>query len=198
MAQKKQLSIVESGRELGGYRPEAFEFLRDGLDYTVRRTHGAKAKTVRKIIEWLQEHQSDLADLPDLLEQGSIPHYLMNFIEEIGGLEQVAECMNLHVDGEDLCWGLRDLAQERWGLMAQAVLRHWGIRSTTDFGRMVFALVDRGLLAKQPEDDISDFEGVYDFTEVFERCFKLDLAEAAQREAQESDECMDDEELDPE
>jgi uncharacterized repeat protein (TIGR04138 family) len=69
-----------------------------------------------------------------------------------------------------------DLALEQWGLLAPVVLRHWGIRSTKDFGRMVFALVDHGLLQKQPDDDIRDFENVYDFETAFVKSYKIDLS----------------------
>lgn len=194
MPNEKQVTMVQLVRDLGGFRPEAFDFLREGLDYAVRRTHGNKARTVRKIIEWLQAHQSDLADLPELLAEGNIPRFLSDFIEEIGGLEEAAECMNLHVNGEDLCWGLRDLAHERWGLLAPSVLKHWGIRSTKDFGRMVFTLIDQGMLSKQPDDDIRDFDNVYDFNEAFDRCFKVDLTAAKPKS--EAEEIEDDVEID--
>ena len=47
------------------------------------------------------------------------------------------------------------------------VLGHWGITRTEDFGRIVFTLVDIGLLVTQPGDQVEDFEGVYDFAEAF-------------------------------
>src|SRR3954470_3389340 len=39
-----------------------------------------------------------------------------------------------HVTGRELCEGARRLALEHYGLMALAVLRMWGIRSTSDIG----------------------------------------------------------------
>ncbi|RIK67827.1 MAG: hypothetical protein DCC65_04965 [Planctomycetota bacterium] len=193
MPHEKEITMFETGRNLGGYRPEAYDFLREGLDYAVHKTHGPRARTVRKIVDWLHAHQSDLADLPQLLARGDIPGFLMKFIEEIGGLEEAAEFMNLHVDGEELCWALRDLAQERWGLLAPVVLRHWGIRSTRDFGRMVFTLIEQGMLSKQPHDELSDFDGVYDFKDAFDRCFVIDLSA---REQKTEEECAADDEVD--
>src|SRR5207253_10675722 len=52
-------------------------------------------------------------------------------------------------------------------LLAPTVLGHWGIASTEDLGRIVFTLIDVGLLASQPTDKPADFERVYDFAEVF-------------------------------
>lgn len=74
-----------------------------------------------------------------------------------------------HISGRELTEGCRDLAIERWGLMARSVLEYWGIRSTRDLGAIVFALVECGVLVKQEEDSLCDFDDVYDFEQVFER-----------------------------
>ena len=72
-----------------------------------------------------------------------------------------------HVSGQQLCLGLRELAIERYGLLAPTVLRHWNVRRTEDFGRIVYAMIEFGLLAKTHEDSIEHFSGVYDFDEAF-------------------------------
>lgn len=73
-----------------------------------------------------------------------------------------------HISGRELAEGCRDLALERWGLMARSVLEYWGITCTRDLGEIVFALVDLGVLVKQENDCIESFDGVFDFTDVFE------------------------------
>lgn len=73
-----------------------------------------------------------------------------------------------HVSGQELCMGLRDLAIERFGVLARTVLEVWHIRRTNDFGEIVFALVEAGLLRKTDEDAIEDFEDVFDFDEAFQ------------------------------
>jgi uncharacterized repeat protein (TIGR04138 family) len=72
-----------------------------------------------------------------------------------------------HVTGGELAWACRDFAQQQFGLLAPVVLGHWGIQRTEDIGRIVFTLVEVGLLVTQPGDSESDFEGVYQFAEVF-------------------------------
>jgi uncharacterized repeat protein (TIGR04138 family) len=72
-----------------------------------------------------------------------------------------------HVDGRQLCEGLRDFAIRRFGLLAPTVLRHWNIHRTDDFGRIVFSLIAGNKLKKTDEDRIEDFFGVYDFNRVF-------------------------------
>lgn len=73
-----------------------------------------------------------------------------------------------HISGQELAWACRDFALEQFGLTARTVLNHWGIESTADIGRIVYVLIDVGLLIKQPEDKIEDFDQVYDFVEAFD------------------------------
>jgi uncharacterized repeat protein (TIGR04138 family) len=72
-----------------------------------------------------------------------------------------------HMSGGELAWACRDFALEQFGMLASAVLSHWGVQTTEYFGQIVFMLIDVGLLAQQPSDRIEDFERVYEFTEVF-------------------------------
>ena len=72
-----------------------------------------------------------------------------------------------HLSGGELAWAGRDFAREQFGLLAPTVLGHWGITSTEDLGRIVFALIDVGLLARQASDKPEDFDRVYDFADVF-------------------------------
>lgn len=72
-----------------------------------------------------------------------------------------------HVSGAELARACRDHALEQYGLVAQQVLFHWGIRRTEDIGKIVFALVEVRLLSTQPTDRLQDFESVYDFDDAF-------------------------------
>ncbi len=72
-----------------------------------------------------------------------------------------------HISGEELLDTVRDLGGERFGVMAGDVFHSWGVHSTLDFGRVVFHLVEEGLLKKQPDDTLADFLDRYDFQEAF-------------------------------
>jgi uncharacterized repeat protein (TIGR04138 family) len=72
-----------------------------------------------------------------------------------------------HVTAAELAWACRDLALQQYGLLAPSVLAHRGIARTEDFGRIVYTLVEVGLLVTQPGDHESDFQAVYDFTAAF-------------------------------
>ena len=77
-----------------------------------------------------------------------------------------------HVTGAELAWACRDFAVAQFGLMARTVLGHWGLTRTDDFGRVVFTLVDVGLLVTQPGDREVDFAGVFDFEDAFGEPYK--------------------------
>ncbi len=72
-----------------------------------------------------------------------------------------------HVSGEGLLDYIRELAQERYGVMAGDVFKVWGVNGTIDFGRIVFHLVDVELLKKREHDSLSDFIDKFDFQEAF-------------------------------
>lgn len=78
-----------------------------------------------------------------------------------------------HVTGQELCWGLRDYAISQWGMLARTVLERWNITSTMDFGRIVYALIEGGLMQKRDEDSIEHFRNVYDFAQAFEADYKI-------------------------
>jgi uncharacterized repeat protein (TIGR04138 family) len=78
-----------------------------------------------------------------------------------------AEPVRRHVTGQMLCQGIRDFAIEQYGLLAKTVLRRWRIQASQDFGHIVFAMVDAGLMNKTEEDSIRDFVDVFDFAEAF-------------------------------
>ena len=74
-----------------------------------------------------------------------------------------------HINGRELALSCRDLALERFGVMARVVLEHWGVHSSADIGDVVFTLVDLGLLMSQPTDTRDEFAEVFDFDQAFER-----------------------------
>lgn len=81
-----------------------------------------------------------------------------------------------HLTGRELANACRDLAFERYGVLARLVLEHWGVTCTAHFGDIVFALVDLGLLLAQPTDSRDDFMNIYDFAAVFDRNYPWNVS----------------------
>lgn len=125
MAQQQQqaeLDWMDMVERAGPYPLNAYDFVREGLNYTARRIH------------------SDF---------------------------EPGEDDDRHINGQQLCIGLRDFAIDCFGLLAPEVLAHWNIHRTDDFGRIVFAMIEAGLMSKRAEDTLEDFRSVYDFAEAF-------------------------------
>ncbi len=108
----------------GAYSPQAYNFVREGLQHTCAAIHGKE-----EIVQSTPEMR--------------------------------------HVNGGQLCAGLRDFAILRYGLLARTVLNSWNIHTTEDFGRIVFSLIDLGMLRRNDDDCVEDFIDVYGFNETF-------------------------------
>ncbi len=90
--------------------------------------------------------------------------------------EELAE--DAHISGTELLEGVRRLALEDFGLMASTVFRGWGIRSTEDFGRIVFELVERGEMRKTDDDHLGDFVDVWNLTDALDNSWTIDCSAA--------------------
>ena len=74
-----------------------------------------------------------------------------------------------HITGRELALSCRDLALDRFGVLARIVLESCGIRSSSDIGDVVFTLVELDLLMSQASDTRAEFVDVFDFDQAFER-----------------------------
>lgn len=80
-----------------------------------------------------------------------------------------------HIAGQELAWGLAEAAMQRWGRLAMMVLQRWGVRTTRDFGEIVYLMIAREWMTSQETDSIDDFNTVFDFETVFERDYRLEI-----------------------
>ena len=78
-----------------------------------------------------------------------------------------------HVSGQTLCDGLCELALRRWGRLSKLVLNNWGVKTTRDFGEIVYLLIDHKWMSAQPTDSIEDFNDVFDFQTAFKDKFSF-------------------------
>ena len=72
-----------------------------------------------------------------------------------------------HISGRELLEGIKNLAIEQFGGLALMVFNGWNIHGTLDFGRIVFNLVEAGLMSRSDTDSLEDFTDVYDFRKAF-------------------------------
>jgi uncharacterized repeat protein (TIGR04138 family) len=86
--------------------------------------------------------------------------------------------VELHVTAAELLNGARDLALREYGMMARIVFRMWGIRRTSDFGTLVYNLIDANLMNKNDSDRREDFDGVFDLERSLTEGFAIQFDEA--------------------
>jgi uncharacterized repeat protein (TIGR04138 family) len=89
--------------------------------------------------------------------------------------KDAAEGPERHVTGQEVLAGMRVYASESFGPLAAHVWRSWGVNEAMDWGRIVFLLVDEGMLKRQDEDDIEDFRDGFDFDQAFEADYDPEL-----------------------
>ena len=110
-------------------------------------------------------------EILDRLQERNPRYHEQAFLFTLSALQSVVSTLPepRHISGSELAHEVRRQAMTRFGLMARTVLGHWGIHATADVGEVVFAMVDCGVLVTDEGDTREDFEGVFDFEEVFVR-----------------------------
>ena|SRR6185312_9891460 len=76
-----------------------------------------------------------------------------------------------HVTGQELLEGLRIYALDQYGPLTKTVLNAWGVKRCSDFGDIVFNLIEYNVFSKTESDRREDFTGVYTFDEAFVKPF---------------------------
>ncbi|HIG31072.1 MAG TPA: hypothetical protein EYQ50_26030 [Verrucomicrobiales bacterium] len=72
-----------------------------------------------------------------------------------------------HISGQELLEGIRRFGLEQYGPMTFSLFKEWGLTRSSDFGEIVFNMVETGLLGASDDDSRKDFSNVYNFYEAF-------------------------------
>ncbi|NNF12553.1 MAG: hypothetical protein HKN72_04995 [Gemmatimonadetes bacterium] len=106
----------------------------------------------------------------DQLQERNPRFHPRSYVFVLQALHSVIQSLDepRHITGRELTEGVRELAIGQYGPLARTVLEHWGIHETEDVGRVVFAMVEQGILVKEDDDNPQDFENLFDFEEAFE------------------------------
>lgn len=93
---------------------------------------------------------------------------------------------SLHISGAELLMGLRVYALDQYGPLTMTVLGSWGLSRCSDFGDLVFNLIEYNVFSKTDQDKKEDFGEIYTFNDAFVKPFlprnprKSDSASASQ------------------
>ena len=55
------------------------------------------------------------------------------------------------------------------------VLNYWGIKTTRDLGEIVYLMIHHEWMTSQDTDRIEDFDAVYEFPQVFEKNYHIEI-----------------------
>lgn len=84
----------------------------------------------------------------------------------ISGKEQ-SKGTDRHISGQQLLEGIRDYGRHLFGPLGLEAWQSWGITSSLDWGRVVFLLVEAGMLNRQDSDSLEDFDEEFDYADYF-------------------------------
>ncbi|MFT3782754.1 MAG: hypothetical protein QM790_12135 [Nibricoccus sp.] len=100
-----------------------------------------------------------------------IRHGLDQTVKELRKKDAERAQKSQHVSGSELLDGLRAYALDQYGPLTKTVLNSWGITQCTDFGEIVFNLIDYNVFSKTENDRKEDFSNIYSFDDAFVKPF---------------------------
>ena len=126
---------------------------------------------VDPLIKLLCEDRRYKLDAYQFIREGL--RYAQELLHPATGDGDVEVKVSRHITGQDLCHALRHLAHDHFGYLALPVLQSWGLRSTSDFGEVVYNLIKIGWMSMSPGDSREHFDDVYDFEQVLLHDFAI-------------------------
>lgn len=97
-------------------------------------------------------------------------------VKELKKKESLKTARARHVSGSELLEGLRIYALDQFGPLAKTVLNSWGVQRCSDFGDIVFNLIEYNVFSKTDSDRREDFADIYTFEDAFVKPFRPERA----------------------
>ena len=79
-------------------------------------------------------------------------------VREAVSYAQTRQEIHRHLTAGELVEALLEYAGKEYGLLAGQVLTEWGLTSPADVGRIVYKLIEAGVLSASPDDSPEDFQ----------------------------------------
>lgn len=93
-------------------------------------------------------------------------------VKEIKKRQPERTSKSQHVTGSELLEGIRAYALEQYGPLTKVVLNTWGVNKCSDFGDIVFNLIEYNVFSKTDNDRREDFSDLYSFEDAFVKPFR--------------------------
>lgn len=108
--------------------------------------------------------------IPDIVRRDSrYPRAAYDFVREAlhETTSKLGQGERRHVTAKELLGSIREHARIAFGPLARTVFDTWNVRTTADFGNVVFNLVEANEMGKTDDDRLTDFDDVYTFEDAF-------------------------------
>lgn len=138
------------------YAPQAYEFLRDAMEYAVQVLNMGRVRPTAPAGEGVAAMVGVETSSAVLIKTERRRDRRDRATVEVEGEHR-------HLTGQELCEAIRRLALERFGYLAKCVFQSWGLSSSGDFGEMVFNLIRLGRMRRTEDDRREDFDEAFDF-----------------------------------
>jgi uncharacterized repeat protein (TIGR04138 family) len=102
--------------------------------------------------------------IPDIARKTPYPTEAFEFVLSVLGTLDPTLPRNGHIRAAELCARIIRKARESFGTKAKERFDGWSIRSSSDIGAIVYALVDAALVAQTDDESIRDFQDVAEFS----------------------------------
>lgn len=112
---------------------------------------------IQEALRFAQEELSLGSDVEGEGAQGGTPEY------------------ERHLTGQEFCDAIRVYALQQYGYLALNVLHSMGLRSTRDFGNLVYNMIGIGIMRKSRRDRPEHFHDIYDFETAFRKEYVFDV-----------------------
>lgn len=80
-----------------------------------------------------------------------------------------------HLSCEEFANEFVEFAKNKFGVLADTVLEQWNVRTSKDIGILVFSLIENGMMSKNEEDSLDQFEGLFETKDVSRYDWKKDF-----------------------
>jgi len=68
-----------------------------------------------------------------------------------------------------------DFAKLKFGILADTVLEQWNVHTSKDIGILVFSLIESGMMSKNENDSLEQFDGLFEIKDVSRYDWKKDF-----------------------
>ena len=95
-----------------------------------------------------------------LIKERNLPYPLQAYAFTLEVFEWLLTICNRKIDGAAVSRAAVIYSIRKFGLLSETVWKEYKIEKSEDIGKIIFCLVDSGLLTKNDDDKVGDFDNI--------------------------------------